>query len=102
MSVAVSCNLSDGVILGVDSAVTVSAAGKGIFKVYEHSQKLFQIQDKPIGVAIFGMANIGERTIGSYLREFEVKNPNNVLNTAKTMAEIVEAIRVFSGTYIKM
>lgn len=94
MSVAVSCNLSDGVILGVDSAVTVATKG-GIAKVYEHAQKLLPIQDKPIGVAVFGLANIRERTIGSYLREFEVKNPHNVLNTAQKMADIVEEIRVF-------
>lgn len=94
MTVAISCNLSDGVILGVDSAVTVATTG-GIAKVYEHAQKLLQIQDKPIGVAVFGLANIRERTIGSYLREFEVKNPNNILNTAKKLADIVEGIRAF-------
>lgn len=94
MSVAVSCNLSDGVILGVDSAVTVSSKG-GIAKVYEHAEKLLSIENKPIGVAVFGLANIRERSIGSYLREFEVKNPNNILGSARKMADIVEGIRAF-------
>src|SRR5206468_6888121 len=42
MSVAIACNLSDGVVLAVDSAVTVpDPAGGGVAKVYENAQKLF-------------------------------------------------------------
>lgn len=103
MSVAVSCNLSDGVILGVDSAVTVPAGGGGVAKVYEHAEKLLQIRDKPIGVATYGMATIRERTIGSYVREFDVTNPNDVLDQAENLADIVEALRAFFwGRYQEM
>ena len=39
MTVAVSCSLADGVILGVDSAVTISDP-RGILKVYENAEKV--------------------------------------------------------------
>lgn len=35
MTVAVSCNIADGVILGVDSAVTLNDPS-GVLKVYEN------------------------------------------------------------------
>ncbi len=79
MSIVVTCNLSDGVIVGTDSAVTIqgeitTGEGKptgGILKVYNHSEKLFQLEDLPICIASFGLGILGERTIGSYVKEFE-------------------------------
>lgn len=67
MSVAVTCNLSDGLILGVDSAVTISS-GQGVNKVYESAEKIFQLGDKRVGIAIYGVAGLGERSIGSFSR----------------------------------
>ena len=55
MSVAVSCNLSDGVILGVDSAVTLPGPA-GVLKNLRKCREAFQLGDKPIGVAFFGLA----------------------------------------------
>jgi len=69
MSVAVLCNLSDGVIIGVDSALTVTSAN-GVERVFEDGGKLFQI-GKKLGVATFGLAGLGGRSIGSFLHEFE-------------------------------
>ena len=75
MTVAVAGNFPDGVVLGVDSAVTLSDANGQIAKVYENAEKLFQIGEKPIGIAAFGLAILGARGIGSHLREFEAQNP---------------------------
>lgn len=93
-----SCNLSDGVILGVDSAVTASAATGGVLKVYEKADKLFQLSNSPIGIATFGIATILQRTVGSYLREFELQNPNNVLTNQSKLDAIVEELRSFFFT----
>lgn len=73
LTVAVSLNLSEGVILGVDSAVTVWSPKGGIAKVYENAEKLFQIAEKPVGIESFGIGALGSRTIGSYIREFEIQ-----------------------------
>jgi hypothetical protein len=95
LTVAVSCNLSDGVILGVDSAVTI-ADSKAIYKVYENAEKLFQLGEKSIGIATFGLGGIGGRSIGSYVREFEILNPNNVIKDQNSsMEKVVEELRAF-------
>lgn len=94
MSVAVSCNLSDGVVLGVDSAVTMQAVG-GVAKVYENAEKLFQLGKRPIGVAVFGLGTLGNRSLGSFVREFEVRDPGNVVSADNTVKEVVEGLRKF-------
>lgn len=93
MTVAVSCNLSDGVILGVDSAVTLPSADGTVLKVYENAEKLFQLGNLPVGVATFGMAAFASRGIGSYLREFETTN-EKLLSGEASVGELVEELRL--------
>lgn len=94
LTVAVAVNLPDGVILGVDSAVTVGNP-TGVLKVFENAQKMFQLAEKRIGIAAFGLATIGNRTIGSYIREFELLNPRNVVTQTATVKDVVEELRAF-------
>ena len=97
VSVAVLCNLSDGLIIGVDSAVTVSDAN-GIRKVFEEGEKLFQLSDK-IGVATYGLGGLEGRSIGSFIHEFELAN-QEVDNLP--IDEVVERLRAFFLTvYIR-
>lgn len=95
MSVAVAGNFPDGVVLGVDSAVTLSDANGQVAKVYEHAEKLFQIGEKPIGIATFGLAILGARGIGSYLREFEIQNPKSIISKPASVQDVVEELRKF-------
>ncbi|HLL61242.1 MAG TPA: hypothetical protein VK338_05975 [Candidatus Nitrosocosmicus sp.] len=83
MSIVVTCNLADGVIVGTDSAVTIEGQVStpvglqtGILKVYNHSEKLFQLEDLPVAIASYGLGSLGDRSIGSYVKEFEflIKN----------------------------
>jgi hypothetical protein len=67
----------------------------GIAKVYENAVKLFQLGEKPVGIAVYGLAALGTRTIGSYIREFEVKNPQSVVTGQSTMKDITEQLRLF-------
>ncbi len=95
MTVAVLCNLADGVILGVDSAITFSDSKGRVAKVYENAEKLFQLGEKPVGLANFGMAMIRSRSIGTYVREFELEDPNHVVSRPASMKKIVEELRKF-------
>lgn len=108
MSVAVACNLPEGVVLGVDSAITLPGPNPppgqplppnmmqgGVLKVYEDAEKLFQLGNRPIGVATFGLGVIGNRTIGSYLREFVVSDPNAVVSGHTTIQQVAEQLRLF-------
>jgi hypothetical protein len=94
MSVAVSLTISDGLIMGVDSAVTVSF-GAGKTNIYEDAEKLFQLGEKRIGIATVGMAGIGERSVGSFIREFESKDPDGVMARSCPLSEVVESVRKF-------
>lgn len=93
VTVAVSCNLSEGVILGVDSAATV-ATPQGS-KVYDGAEKLFQLGELPVGVAIYGLGALGARSIGSFLNEFESTNPGGQVQSPTDMSTLVEALRQF-------
>src|SRR5258708_11497862 len=97
MTVAIACTLSDGVILGIDSAVTVAADANHV-KIWDNAEKLFQFGDKPVGAAIYGLAGFGDRSVGSYFREFEQLNPSGVLTVPNDVAVIVEALRDFLYT----
>jgi hypothetical protein len=95
VTVAVSCNLSDGVVLAVDSAVTLPDGSGGIAKVYENASKLFQLGERPIGIAAFGIGALGTRSVGSYVREFETLNPGDVVSAGSSLADVVEGLRAF-------
>jgi hypothetical protein len=90
MSVAVLCNLSDGVIIGVDSAVSVMEAD-GVSKVFEDGEKLFQI-DGRIGIATYGLAAMEGRSIGNFVRQFGREDGETA---TRPMSETVERMRVF-------
>jgi hypothetical protein len=94
LTFAISLSLPDGVILGVDSAVTL-AGKEGILKIYEHAQKLFQLGEKPVGIATYGIASLGDRSIGSFIREFEILNPKSVVSNPSSIKDIVEELRAF-------
>jgi hypothetical protein len=95
VTVAVAGNFPDGVVLGVDSAVTLNDTNGQIAKVYENAEKLFQVGEKPIGIAAFGLSILGGRGIGSHIREFEIQNPNNVMTSPMSVGDIVEELRKF-------
>lgn len=67
----------------------------GVVKVYENAEKLFQLAEKPIGIASFGIGALGARNIGSYIREFEILDPNNVVTKPSTVKATVEELRSF-------
>lgn len=81
MTIGITCNLSDGVIIGADSAITVSSppvSQKGIIthdvlKVYSDAEKVFQLgKNSFVGILTYGAAIIAKRTIESYIRQFEL------------------------------
>jgi hypothetical protein len=95
VTVAVSVNLSDGVVLAADSAATVPGQGGSVLKVYENAEKLFALGNRPIGVAIYGTGALGTRSVSSYLNEFEQTDPGGTLASQTTLSDIVEALRDF-------
>lgn len=93
MTIAVCCTLADGVVLGTDSAITVAGTvqtpqgvQQGVLKVYNEAEKVFgfhiDVQKDlrlPVGLVTYGLATLGNRTIESFVREFEIENPVGTL-----------------------
>lgn len=78
MSVAIVVKVSEGLVLGTDSAAAIhgrveseEGAQEGILKVFYNAKKLLQIGDFPIGLFTWGRAFVGMRTIESLVREWE-------------------------------
>ncbi len=108
MTIAVCCTLADGVVLGTDSAITVMGTTQtpkgpqsGVLKVYNEAEKVFgfhidEAKDLrlPVGFVTFGLAVLGNRTIESFVREFEIKNPPAVLMKL-TMEELCRKLHEF-------
>src|SRR6266481_3930461 len=74
--------------------VTISF-GPGKTNVYEDAEKVFQLGQKRIGIAIYGMAGIGDRSIGSYIREFEARESTNLMSRNCSLGEVAEGLRAF-------
>ena len=78
-------------MLGADSMSTISApnpAGGGAFtlKTYSHAHKVFQVANLPIGVMTYGIGNMGQRSIGSYILECS-RDLQDVATTVRGVAD---------------
>jgi hypothetical protein len=102
MTIGVAANLSDGAILGADSAIIITGRVElpggvqdGVLKIYEQGERVFQLADLPIGVMVFGMATIGPRTIESYIHEFEAEEASGQALATRPLGEIAEQLGSF-------
>ena len=109
MSLVVAANFTDGVVLGTDSSVNLPGPptdyeatlppgieGFGsVLKVFEGRETLFPLGQRPIGVAIYGTPQIGNRSIESYLHEFVVSDPNGIITGESTVQMIADELRKF-------
>ena len=96
MSIVASVKVHDGIAIGADAMSTIlgrDAQGNvGVVKTYEHAEKLFRLGQTPIGVAVYGIGNIGPRSIGSFIHEFGKKltEPEDV---EKVAADLLAFLR---------
>ncbi len=108
MTIAVCCTLADGVVVGTDSAITVTGGlrtpqgvQQGVLKVYNEAEKVFgfhvDAEKKlrlPVGLVTFGIATLGNRTLQSFVREFELDNPPSELKKL-TMEKLCRKLHGF-------
>ncbi|MBP7963960.1 MAG: hypothetical protein KBG20_17870 [Caldilineaceae bacterium] len=106
MTIAVACCLADGIIMGADSAITITGVletpeGRhaGVLKVYNDADKLFSLHDLPVGIVTFGLASLGKRTVQSYIREFEHSNKESNMESWSIEKLSRELWRFFETRY---
>ena len=78
MTIIASVKVRDGLVLATDSMTTIQgtideAGHKAVIKTYSNAKKLFHIGDAPIGAMIFGIGNIGQRSIEGLMFDFSTK-----------------------------
>lgn len=93
MTLVVALTLPDDVILGTDSAATYVDPDTGVSKIMPAADKLVGLAGRRIGVATYGPGNLGGRSIGNLLHEFQHTRggPPAIL----TVGETAEELRAF-------
>ena len=85
MSVAVSVEVSEGLVLAADSTMSVQGTMQtprgevaGLIKTYGNASKLFRIRDYPVGVLAWGVGLVGYSNTASLVRQYQVNLPRDV------------------------
>lgn len=70
MTIVVASKTSEGLIFGSDSAVSLTTSTGDILNIYEYGEKLYPLEEYPIGILSWGVGSIGNRSIKSLISEF--------------------------------
>jgi len=95
MTIVACVKVYDGIVLGADSATQIM--GKDlqgnitVLKVYQNAQKLFQLQNLPVGILTYGIGNIGKKSIETLLRDFDGAHPTDN-NSKHTIEKVTKSL----------
>lgn len=66
MTLVIALKVGDGVVLGADSASTITAAASQYVNSYFNAEKLFNlVKGFPLGVLVYGLGGLANRSVGS-------------------------------------
>ena len=100
MTIAIAVKVGDGVVLGADSAATLSGEG-GIANVYFNAEKITNlVKGLPLGMAVYGLGGLDGRSIASLAKDLRARftgnDPKWNLDAATyTMPWVAERVRAF-------
>lgn len=101
MTIIASVKVRDGLVLATDSMTQIQATidesgRKAVVKTYDNARKLFQIGGQPIGVMMYGIGNIGEKSIEGLMLDFSAKHlPTLTKEKGKSVKGIADALFEF-------
>ena len=101
MSICVSVRVAEGLVLAADSATVLMGyispqhKAPSIIQTFEHSNKVCQIGDLPVGVMTWGNAAILDRTIQSLIMECEYEHTELLRSSDYNIKLITETVRKF-------
>lgn len=103
MTIVASVKVRDGLILGTDSMTQISQntpEGPQFLKAYSNARKLFQIKDRPIGVACYGLGNVGQRSIEGVVLDFCSSQPVGRLKVGEVAQGLYEFVTpLYEGAF---
>ncbi len=100
MTIAVVLKVGDGLILGADSAVTLTGS-KGVTNGYFNAEKIFRLgRDLRVGGVTYGLGQLGGRSITSLAKDLKAlmsanEQPWSASPTTYTIEEIATKLRRF-------
>ncbi len=100
MTIAIAVKVGDGVVLGADSAATLSGEG-GVANVYFNAEKITNlVKGLPLGMAFYGLGGLGGRSVTSLAKDLRAKFASADSNwaidrTGYTMKWVAERVREF-------
>ncbi|MBA7683996.1 hypothetical protein ES703_92384 [subsurface metagenome] len=103
MTIIASVKVRDGVVLGTDSMTQIQATideqgNKAVIKTYSNAKKLFQIGEAPIGAMMYGIGNIGQRSIEGLMLDFcDTKYHSLSKEKRRSIKGIADALFEFFG-----
>jgi hypothetical protein len=106
LTIVAAVKTRDCLVLGTDSVESVFAPAEGgqlrFLKTYTHTPKLFHLREYAIGVASWGLGNIGERSVAGLVADFGDTLPQQAPSLQDTAMQFhkfidVEYGNVFSG-----
>jgi hypothetical protein len=96
MTICISVNVAEGLVLAADSAVMVSGTintpqgtGQGIIQSFQFANKVTRFKNYPIGIMNWGSGSIGDRSVQSLIMEFEYDYANKTETQSYTVEEII-------------
>ncbi|MGD0971534.1 MAG: hypothetical protein ABSA04_09070 [Desulfobaccales bacterium] len=102
MTICISVNVAEGLVLAADSAVMVSGTintpqgtGQGIIQSFQFANKVTRFKNYPIGIMNWGSGSIGDRSVQSLIMEFEYDYANKTETQSYTVEEIAGKLLFF-------
>lgn len=95
MTIVAAVKTRDTLVLGTDSVTTVVGPGQdgqvNYMKSYSNVTKLFPLDDCPLGLATWGIGNIGPRSMTGLITDFE----DTLNGCPKTMEDAAKSLATF-------
>jgi hypothetical protein len=74
MTIAIGVKVGDGIVLGADSAATLSGVGGGVANVYFNAEKLTNlVKGLPLGMAVYGLGGLDGRSVTSLAKDLRAR-----------------------------
>ena len=98
MTICVSVKVRDGLVLTTDSMSQIQTADPTtgavqVIKAYSNARKLFQLGTLPVASMSWGLGNIGNRSIQSFMLEFERTRIGNTRTVTDLSRELCAMMR---------
>ncbi len=102
MTIVAAVKTRDCLVMGTDSVTQVVGQAPGglptVLKAYSNAAKLFHIQRPDAAVATYGIGNIGARSMGGLVADFDA-NLRNITPTPTTIQGLAQELHRFMATH---